>query len=277
MPIYSNYYLFNELMRRKIMTKHRMRRILSIMLVVCFFISNSAVLALAETIQQEHKWNRILNAFSEDEKNSLDKPVNYTNKSEIVESPKDAYTENGEYVTDRFIIKYKENIRTLSQVESEGKRVRAEIADFKYRAQSVDFVEGEGLVVISTTREMAADELLASVEGRAVENDILYIQPDGAMPMASTDSLAKRQWGHGWNLIILGEMAMDSTKILHATNKSFCDIPIAVSNMPINMIAKRLAIYYDQQKLTVEALPPDRHIVLQEYDLDSGATIFEYT
>ena len=259
------------------MTKHRMRRILSIMLVVCFFISNSAVLALAETIQQEHKWNRILNAFSEDEKNSLDKPVNYTNKSEIVESPKDAYTENGEYVTDRFIIKYKENIRTLSQVESEGKRVRAEIADFKYRAQSVDFVEGEGLVVISTTREMAADELLASVEGRAVENDILYIQPDGAMPMASTDSLAKRQWGHGWNLIILGEMAMDSTKILHATNKSFCDIPIAVSNMPINMIAKRLAIYYDQQKLTVEALPPDRHIVLQEYDLDSGATIFEYT
>jgi len=174
-----------------------MRRILSIMLVVCFFLSNSAVPALAETIQQEREWNKILNVFSEGEKNSLDKAMNDTNKSGTVENPEDAYTKDGGYVTDRFIIKYKEDSRTLGRVKSEGKHVRSETAGFKHRTSSVEFFEDEELMVISTTEEMTADELLESVEGQAVENDILYIQPDYEMTMASTDPLTNGQWGHG--------------------------------------------------------------------------------
>lgn len=207
------------------MNKKQIRKVISIILAVCFFLSTVQVQALAEAIQEELEWQKILN--DSDETEQRESPENDAlEESEVteVEDP-EAITDDldlavTEYKTDRFIVKYKENSPSWNLLKAESAEASTDTAGIyaiqqnvrlvsPFKAVDVDVVTTgfgkdirsaevvveENMLLLNTTEEVTMKELLDSAEVQAISKDIQYIQPDYEMEPASAASFIRELFG----------------------------------------------------------------------------------
>ena len=127
--------------------KHiKIKRMLSIALISCLVITGTPLQALAEEINESHQWQEILTTFEGDQNtNSLD-TENKNSSSEKKDSKKEDRIQdekhfsldeaNQEFKTDRFIVKYKDNVEldTVMEIpdlesDQEGQKLLNDIFD----------------------------------------------------------------------------------------------------------------------------------------------------
>lgn len=206
------------------MNKKRIRKVTSIILAVCFFLSTVPVQALAEAIQEEMEWQKILNNIDEPEQeDGLE--LDSLEDSEEVDAEEVTADDHDlaltEYKTDRFIVKYKEKSPSWNQLNVESAEESAGIytlresiklispfkvvevdvntTGFSKNIRSAELVAEENMLLINTTEEVTLKELLDSPEVQAISKDIQYIQPDYEMEPASATSFFRELLGQQTN------------------------------------------------------------------------------
>jgi len=133
------------------------------------------------------------------------------------------------YETNRFIIRYREDSETWQELKSEGleavfdesmivhtrrqgsgrtetrqgrrENLREETRQLRRMAEradavSVQAIEAENILVLSTYEPMTVEELIETAFWEVDMSEIAFIQPDYAMSPLAADPLLAQQWGH---------------------------------------------------------------------------------
>lgn len=137
-----------------------------------------------ENHNEQLKWREILNEGQDSIiKNVYDEDIpddgQKKNEHEKLNQQKfSVKAANEEYITDRFIIKYKDESGKKAVVESLLDTVKDVKSNHKKKTAA-----------ISTNELMTANELLSVIEQKGKKGEIAYIQPDYEMMIAAVESV----------------------------------------------------------------------------------------
>ena len=137
-----------------------------------------------ENHNEQLKWREILNEGQDSIiKNVYDEDIpddgQKKNEHEKLNQQKfSVKAANEEYITDRFIIKYKDESGKKAVVESLQDTVKGVKSNHKKKTAA-----------ISTNELMTANELLSVIEQKGKKGEIAYIQPDYEMMIAAVESV----------------------------------------------------------------------------------------